>query len=170
MPLVPPYIKKLKKYKPGKSIQLAKAESGDKKYIKLASNENPLGASPLAIEAIKKTYAELNRYPDASGNPYLTYAAMLMAGIDGIKNKIHPGESFDKDLYELPPEEVKSIPTVCGSLREAMESLDKDREFLTQGGVFTDDQIDAYIALKFEEIHKFEHAPHPVEFEMYYSC
>ena len=109
------------------------------------------------------------RFPDASGNPYLTFAAMLMAGLDGIKNKIHPGESFDKDLYELPPEEVKAIPTVCGSLREAMESLDKDREFLTQGGVFTDDQIDAYIALKFEEIHKFEHAPHPVEFEMYYS-
>jgi glutamine synthetase len=109
------------------------------------------------------------RFPDASGNPYLTFAAMLMAGLDGIKNKIHPGESFDKDLYELPPEEVKAIPTVCGSLREAMESLDKDREFLTQGDVFTDDQIDAYIALKFEEIHKFEHAPHPVEFEMYYS-
>ena len=110
------------------------------------------------------------RFPDAAGNPYLTFAAMLMAGLDGIKNKIHPGESFDKDLYDLPPEEVKSIPTVCGSLREAMENLDKDREFLTQGGVFTDDQIDAYIALKFEEIHKFEHAPHPVEFEMYYSC
>ena len=70
---------------------------------------------------------------------------------------------------DLPPEEVKNIPTVCGSLREAMESLDKDRSFLTQGGVFTDDQIDAYIALKFDEIHKFEHAPHPVEFEMYYS-
>ena len=98
-----------------------------------------------------------------------TSLLMLMAGLDGIKNKIHPGESFDKDLYELPPEEVKAIPTVCGSLREAMESLDKDREFLTEGGVFTDDQIDAYIALKFEEIHKFEHAPHPVEFEMYYS-
>ena len=109
------------------------------------------------------------RFPDASGNPYLTFAAMLMAGLDGIKNKIHPGKSFDKDLYELPPEEVKAIPTVCGSLREAMESLDKDREFLTQGGVFTDDQIDAYIALKFEEIQRFEHAPHPIEFEMYYS-
>jgi glutamine synthetase len=109
------------------------------------------------------------RFPDASGNPYLTFAAMLMAGLDGIKNKIHPGEPFDKDLYDLPPEEVNAIPTVCGSLREAMESLDKDREFLTQGGVFTDDQIDAYIALKFEEIHKFEHSPHPVEFEMYYS-
>jgi glutamine synthetase len=109
------------------------------------------------------------RFPDASGNPYLTFAAMLMAGIDGIKNKIDPGKSFDKDLYELPAKEVEKIPTVCGSLREAMESLDKDRSFLTKGGVFTDDQIDAYIALKFEEIHKFEHAPHPVEFEMYYS-
>jgi glutamine synthetase len=96
------------------------------------------------------------RFPDAAGNPYLTFAAMLMAGLDGIKNKIHPGESFDKDLYDLPPEEVNAIPTVCGSLREAMESLDKDREFLTEGDVFTDDQIDAYIALKFEEIHKFE--------------
>ena len=109
------------------------------------------------------------RFPDASGNPYLTFAAMLMAGLDGIKNKTHPGESFDKDLYELPPEEVKAIPTVCGSLREAMESLYKDREFLTQGGVFTDDQIDAYIELKFQEIYKFEHTPHPIEFEMYYS-
>ena len=87
-----------------------------------------------------------------------------------IKKKIHPGKSFDKDLYELPEKEVKNIPTVCGSLREAMESLDKDREFLTQGDVFTDDQIDAYIALKFEEIHNFEHTPHPIEFEMYYSC
>ena len=109
------------------------------------------------------------RFPDASGNPYLTFAAMLMAGLDGIKNKIDPGKSFDKDLYDLPADEVKSIPTVCGSLREAMESLDKDRDFLTKGGVFSDDQIDAYIALKFEEIHKFEHAPHPIEFEMYYS-
>jgi len=86
-----------------------------------------------------------------------------------LKIKFIQVKSFDKDLYELPPEEVKAIPTVCGSLREAMESLDKDREFLTQGGVFTDDQIDAYIALKFEEIQRFEHAPHPIEFEMYYS-
>ena len=92
-----------------------------------------------------------------------------MAGLDGIKNKINPGKSLDKDLYALSESEVKKIPTVCGSLREAMENLDKDREFLTQGDVFTDDQIDAYIALKFEEIHKFEHAPHPIEFEMYYS-
>jgi glutamine synthetase len=109
------------------------------------------------------------RFPDAAGNPYLTFAAMLMAGIDGIKNKIDPGKSFDQDLYSLSENEIKNIPTVCGSLREAMENLDKDRDFLTKGNVFTDDQIDAYIALKFEEIHKFEHTPHPIEFEMYYS-
>ena len=109
------------------------------------------------------------RFPDAAGNPYLTFASMLMAGIDGIKNKIDPGKAFDKDLYTLGEDEVKKLPTVCGSLREAMESLDKDRKFLTQGGVFTDDQIDAYIDLKFQEIYKFEHTPHPIEFEMYYS-
>ena len=89
-----------------------------------------------------------------------------MAGLDGIKNKIHPGDSFDKDLYDLPPEEVKNIPTVCGSLREAMESLDRDRGFLKQGGVFTDDQIDAFIALKFEEIYNLEHTPHPMELSL----
>ncbi len=110
------------------------------------------------------------RFPDAAGNPYLTFAAMLMAGIDGIKNKINPGKPADQDLYAMPEDEVKNIPTVCGSLREAMENLDIDRKFLTQDGVFTDDQIDAYIALKFEEIYKLEHTPHPIEFEMYYSC
>ena len=110
------------------------------------------------------------RFPDPTANPYLCFAALLMAGLDGIKNKIDPGKSFDKDLYALSEDEVKKIPTVCGSLREAMESLDKDRDFLKQGNVFTDDQIDAYIALKFEEIHNFEHTPHPIEFEMYYSC
>ena len=104
------------------------------------------------------------RFPDAAGNPYLTFAAMLMAGLDGIKNKINPGKSFDKDLYSLSEEEVKKVPTVCGSLREAMESLDTDRAFLKKGNVFTDDQIDAYIALKFEEIYKVEHTPHPIEF------
>ena len=94
---------------------------------------------------------------------------MLMAGLDGIKNKIDPGKPLDEDLYALPESKVKNIPTVCGSLREAMESLDRDREFLKQGGVFSDDQIDAFIALKFEEIYKLEHTPHPMEFEMYYS-
>jgi len=88
----------------------------------------------------------------------------------GIAFTSSGGKSFDKDLYALSEDEVKKIPTVCGSLREAMESLDKDRDFLKEGNVFTDDQIDAYIALKFEEIHNFEHTPHPIEFEMYYSC
>jgi len=110
------------------------------------------------------------RFPDAAGNPYLTFAAMLMAGLDGIQNKIHPGDPMDKDLYDLPAEELADIPTVCGSLREAMESLSADRGFLTAGGVFTDDQIEAYIDLKMEEVYNFEHTPHPVEFQMYYSA
>ncbi len=109
------------------------------------------------------------RFPDPASNPYLAFSAMLMAGLDGIKNKIHPGEAMDKNLYDLPPEELADIPTVCGSLREALESLDADRSFLTAGDVFSDDQIGAYIALKMEEVHRFEHTPHPVEFAMYYS-
>ncbi len=110
------------------------------------------------------------RFPDPAGNPYLTFASMLMAGLDGIKNKIDPGKPFDKDLYSLSAEELKGVPTVCGSLREALENLDKDRAFLTAGGVFSDDQIDAYIALKMDEVHNFEHTPHPIEYQMYYSC
>jgi glutamine synthetase len=109
------------------------------------------------------------RFPDAASNPYLAFSAMLMAGLDGIQNKIHPGDPMDKDLYDLPPEELKDIPTVCRSLREALESLDADRAFLTSGDVFTDDQIDAYIDLKMEEVVAFEMAPHPIEFKMYYS-
>ena len=109
------------------------------------------------------------RFPDAAGNPYLAFSAMLMAGLDGIKNKIHPGDAMDKDLYDLPPEELADIPTVCGSLREALASLDADRSFLTAGDVFTDDQISAFIDLKMEEVYNFEHTPHPVEFSMYYS-
>jgi len=109
------------------------------------------------------------RFPDAMANPYLAFSAMLMAGLDGIQNKINPGEAMDKDLYDLPPEELADVPTVCGSLREAMESLDADREFLKKGGVFSDDNIDAYMELKWEEIYNFEHTPHPVEFQMYYS-
>ena len=103
-----------------------------------------------------------------AGNPYLTFASMLMAGIDGIKNKIDPGKAFDQDLYRLSEDEVKTSNSLW-SLREAMQNLDKDRKFLTEGGVFTDDQIDAYIELKFQEIYNFEHTPHPIEFEMYYS-
>ena len=97
------------------------------------------------------------------------FAALLMAGLDGIKNKIHPGQPMDKDLYDLPPKELKRIPTVCASLREALQSLDKDRGFLKAGGVFDDDQIDAYIELKMAEVLRFEMTPHPVEFDMYYS-
>jgi glutamine synthetase len=109
------------------------------------------------------------RFPDPSANPYLAFAAMLMAGIDGIKNKIHPGEPMDKNLYDLPPEELATVPTVCGSLREALENLDKNRGFLTQGDVFTNDFIDSYIATKYEDVYRFEHTPHPVEYQMYYS-
>ena len=109
------------------------------------------------------------RFPDPASNPYLGFAAMLMAGLDGIQNKIHPGDPMDKNLYDLPPEELKDVPTVCGSLREAVAALDADREFLKKGDVFTDDQIDAYIELKWEEIYNFEHTPHPIEFQMYYS-
>jgi glutamine synthetase len=110
------------------------------------------------------------RFPDPLANPYLGFAAMLMAGLDGIKNRLDPGPAVDKDLYDLPPEELKAIPTVCGSLREALSCLDADRGFLTAGGVFDDDFINAYMDLKMSEIIRFEHTPHPVEFEMYYSA
>jgi glutamine synthetase len=110
------------------------------------------------------------RFPDPTANPYLAFASMLMAGLDGIQNKIHPGDAMDKNLYDLPPEELKDVPTVCGSLRQALEALDADREFLKKGDVFTDNMIDGYIALKREEVHAFEHAPHPIEFQMYYSA
>ncbi len=109
------------------------------------------------------------RFPDCTANPYLAFAAMMMAGLDGIQNKIHPGDAMDKDLYDLPPEELKDIPTVCGSLREALESLDADREFLKKGGVFTDDMIDGYLTMKWEDVYAFEHTPHPIEFDMYFS-
>ena len=109
------------------------------------------------------------RFPDPTANPYLAFPAMLMAGLDGIQNKIHPGDAMDKDLYALPPEELKEVPTVASSFREALECLDADREFLKKGDVFSDDQIDAYIALKMEEVEALDLAPHPVEFQMYYS-
>jgi len=109
------------------------------------------------------------RFPDPGANPYLAYAAMLMAGLDGIENKIHPGGPMDKDLYALPPEELAKVPQVCGSLREALDSLKADQEFLKKGNVFSQDFIDSYIELKMEEVYAFEHTPHPVEFKMYYS-
>ncbi|WP_181707000.1 type I glutamate--ammonia ligase [Chthonobacter rhizosphaerae] len=109
------------------------------------------------------------RFPDPTANPYLAFSSMLLAGLDGIKNKIHPGDAADKNLYDLPPEELKAIPTVCGSLREALASLDADRDFLKAGGVFDDDFIDSWIELKMEENMRYEMTPHPVEFDMYYS-
>jgi glutamine synthetase len=109
------------------------------------------------------------RFPDPAANPYLAFAAMLMAGIDGIENKIHPGDPMDKNLYDLPPEELKDIPTVCGSLRQALDCLAEDNDFLKKGDVFTNDIIDGYMELKWDEVHAFEQATHPIEFAMYYS-
>ena len=109
------------------------------------------------------------RFPDPTANPYLAFAAMLMAGIDGIENKIHPGDAMDKNLYDLPPEELKDVATVCRSLHQALEALDDDRSFLKKGEVFSDDLIDGYIELKSEEVQAFEMTPHPIEYQMYYS-
>jgi glutamine synthetase len=110
------------------------------------------------------------RFPDPLANPYLCFAALMMAGLDGVQNKIHPGDPIDKNLYDLEPEEAKNVPSVCSSLDQALDYLDKDREFLTRGGVFSNDMIDAYIALKMEEVTTFRMTTHPVEFQMYYSC
>ena len=120
------------------------------------------GGNPMA-------YRVEVRFPDSAGNPYLTFAAMLMAGIDGIQNQIHPGDPFDKDLYDLAPEELVGVPTVCASLDQALEALDGDRAFLTTGGVFSDDQIDAYIELKQAEVDVMRMTTHPAEFDLYYS-
>ena len=109
------------------------------------------------------------RFPDPTANPYLAFAAMMMAGLDGVQNKIHPGDPVDKNLYDLPPEEAKKVPNVCSSLDMALEHLDKGREFLTRGGVFSNDMLDAYIDLKMEEVTNFRMTTHPVEFAMYYS-
>ena len=109
------------------------------------------------------------RFPDAAGNPYYTFTAMLMAGLDGIENKIHPGEAMDKNLYDLPPEELTDIPRISASLKESLEALDADRDFLKKGDVFNDDQIDGYIALKLEEVEELDTTPSPVEFKLYYS-
>lgn len=109
------------------------------------------------------------RFPDPTTNPYLAFTAMMMAGLDGVQNKIHPGDPIDKNLYDLPPEEAKKVANVCSSLDMALDYLDKERAFLTKGGVFSDDMIDAYIGLKMEEVTRFRMTTHPVEFEMYYS-
>ncbi|GAA4358744.1 glutamate--ammonia ligase [Kangiella marina] len=109
------------------------------------------------------------RFPDPMANPYLAFAGLMMAGLDGIQNKIHPGDAMDKDLYDLPAEEAKSIPQVAGSLEEALNELDNDREFLTRGGVFSDDMLDAYIELKRGDVERLKLTPSPVEFDLYYS-
>ncbi len=122
----------------------------------------------MSAEALKAKRVEV-RFPDPGSNPYLAFSAMLLAGIDGIQNKIHPGDPMDKNLYDLPPEELASVPTVCGSLREALQSLEADHEFLLKGDVFSKEFIESYSELKWEEVYKFEHTPHPIEYQMYYS-
>lgn len=109
------------------------------------------------------------RFPDPTANPYLAFSAILLAGLDGIQNRIQPGDPMDKDLYDLPPEEARSIPTVCHSLDMALDALDQDRGFLTQSGVFSDDLIDSYIKIKMDEVTRIRMTTHPVEFDMYYS-
>jgi glutamine synthetase type I len=139
--------------------------------VKLAySAKNRSASIRIPFVASDKARRIETRFPDPIANPYLAFAALLMAGLDGIQNKIHPGDPADKNLYDLPPEEDAKIPTVCASLEEALAALDKDREFLTRGGVFSNDWIDAFIALKMEEVNRVRMTTHPVEFDLYYSC
>ena len=138
-------------------VKLAYSSRNRSASIRIPYVSNPKGRR---IEA---------RFPDPQANPYFAFAALLMAGLDGVENKIHPGEAATKDLYHLPPEEDALIPTVCSSLDQALDYLDKDRAFLTKGGVFTDGLIDAYIELKMQEVTRFRMTTHPVEFDMYYS-
>ena len=109
------------------------------------------------------------RFPDPTANPYLAFTALMMAGLDGIQNKIHPGDPMDKNLYDLPPEEAAKVPNTCAALDEALKHLDKDRDFLIRGGVFSNEMIDAYIVLKMEEVNLLRTTTHPVEFDLYYS-
>jgi glutamine synthetase len=139
--------------------------------VKLAYSAKNRSAS-IRIPFVASTKARRieTRFPDPIANPYLAFAALLMAGLDGIQNKILPGDPADKNLYDLPPEEDAKIPTVCASLDEALDALKADHEFLTRGGVFSKDWIESYISLKMEEVNKVRMTTHPVEFEMYYSC
>ncbi|WP_107498153.1 type I glutamate--ammonia ligase [Thalassobius sp. I31.1] len=138
--------------------------------LRAYSASNRSGAVRIPWTESPKAKRVEARFPDPAANPYLCFAALLMAGLDGIKNKIDPGPASDKDLYDLPPEELDGIPTVCSSLREALECLEADHDFLLAGDVFTKDQIDGYLAIKWEEVYAFEHMPHPIEYKMYYSC
>ena len=138
--------------------------------VKLAYSAKNRSAS-IRIPAVNSPKAVRieARFPDPAANPYLAVAALLMAGLDGIQNKIHPGDPASKNLYDLPPEEDAQVPTVCASLEEALQALKADHEFLTRGGVFSQDWIDSYIAFKEEDVRRIQMAPHPLEFEMYYS-
>ena len=138
--------------------------------VKLAySSRNRSASIRIPHVASDKARRVEARFPDPMMNPYLGFAALLMAGLDGVENKIHPGEAATKDLYHLPPEEDRLVPTVCHSLDQALEALDQDRAFLTKGGVFSNDMLDAYIALKMDEVTRFRQAVHPIEYDMYYS-
>ena len=139
--------------------------------VKLAySAKNRSASIRIPFVASAKARRIETRFPDPIANPYLAFSALMMAGLDGIQNKIHPGDPADKNLYDLPPEEDALIPTVCASLDEALEALKADHEFLTRGGVFSKDWIDSFIALKMEEVNKVRMTTTPVEFELYYSC
>ena len=139
--------------------------------VKLAySSRNRSASIRIPFVANPKGRRVEARFPDPMMNPYLGFSALLMAGLDGVENKIHPGEAATKDLYHLPPEEDAKIPTVCSSLEQALDNLDKDRAFLTKGGVFTDAYIDAYIELKMQDVQRMRMTTHPVEFDMYYSA
>ena len=128
-----------------------------------ASIRIPYVTSPKAVRVEA-------RFPDPTANPYLAFAALLMAGLDGIQNKIHPGDAADKNLYDLPPEEEAQIPTVAESLEVALQALKDDHDFLLKGDVFTKDMLEGYIALKEEEVQRLNVTVHPIEFDMYYSC
>ncbi len=139
--------------------------------VKLAySAKNRSASIRIPFVASDKARRIETRFPDPIANPYLCFAALLMAGLDGIQNKIHPGDAADKNLYDLPPEEDALIPTVCASLDEALAALKADHEFLTRGGVFSEDWINSYIDLKMEEVNRVRMTTHPVEFDLYYSC
>lgn len=138
-------------------VKLAYSARNRSASIRIPYTSNPKGRR---IEA---------RFPDPLANPYLAFSALLMAGLDGIQNKIHPGDPADKNLYDLPPEEDKKVPTVASSLEQALEALDADREFLTRGGVFSNDMLDAYIELKMQEVNRLRMTTHPAEFDLYYS-
>jgi glutamine synthetase len=138
-------------------VKLAYSAKNRSASIRIPHVANPKGRR---IEA---------RFPDPMANPYLAFSALLMAGLDGVQNKIHPGEAATKNLYDLPPEEDALVPTVCHSLEQALEALQADHEFLTRGGVFSKDMIESYIALKMEEVQRMRMTPHPIEYDMYYG-